>query len=130
MEEPSSDFKNITLTVKHFKNKSCIIYGKSGSGKSHIIKHALYLLRTCNPTVIVFSSSERDNSAYSQYMIPRCFVHDTVTPELLDAIAARQTKARAIYERVNSLDTLHSLFDHIANSEQRNIRDELVHVYE
>lgn len=129
MADTTANFDIATLTSDQFVNRSCIIYGKSGSGKSHIIKHILYLLRGQIPTTIVFSLSEKNNSAYSRAMVPRCLVHDNVTEETIHYIAHRQTKARAIYEVATDLKVLDDLFRRVANDAQITIRDQMQAVY-
>jgi hypothetical protein len=132
MESPdNTTLDRMTLTsAEKFINKSCIIYGRSGSGKSHIIKHILYLLRDHVPNVIVFSQSERNNSAYSESMVPRGWVHDCVTEEMIHAIAQRQGKARRIFESATNLTVLDQLFERIATDRQRAARGELRRIFD
>lgn len=115
---------------KWFLNKSCIIYGRSGSGKSHIIKHILYLLRAHVPTTIAFSMSEKNNSNYSRAMIPRCLVLDNVTREAVHSIAQRQNRARLIYERAHNTDILRDLFVRVATQKQQDQADQLRATYD
>lgn len=124
------NFARATLNVDQFIDHSCMIYGKSGSGKSHIIKHILYLLRGHVPNVIVFSQSERNNGAYSRAMVPRCLVHDCVTEELIHGIAERQNKARSIYEHATNLNVLGRIFDRVAGDAHRAIRTQMRGVYD
>lgn len=126
----TTNFVRATLTAETFLNKSCAIYGRSGSGKSTIIKHILYLLRGYVPTTIVFSLSEKNNSAYSKAYVPRCLVHDTITEDVIQEIAVRQTRSRKIYDRANRIETLDKLFARVANDNQRRIRMEIQKTYD
>lgn len=130
MATSDTEFKHTTLTADTFINKSCAIYGRSGSGKTVIIKHILFLVRDYNPVTIVFSLSEKNNNTYSKALVPRCLVHDSVTPEAICAIAERQTHARKIYERANKISILDMLFARVANEQQRQARAEMQRIFD
>lgn len=130
MAASPSDFIKANLTAESFINTSCAIYGKSGSGKSKIIQHILYLLRDHNPTVIVFSMSEKRNNAYSTAMVPRILVHDNVSEEVIQEIAEKQTRKRKIYDRANNIATLDTLFARVATDQQRVARAEIQRAYD
>lgn len=126
----ATDCDAVSLTTSMLLDRSCVIYGKSGSGKSSIIKHLLYLLKDRVSLTIVFSQSERDNMAYSRHYVPRCLVHDDITEEILEAISQQQTKRRKLYESVNNIDTLMKLCRHTAEPRELALFDELQSEYE
>ena len=127
---PDESFERAQLTADRFLNRSCIIYGASGTGKTHIIRHLLFVLREHVPAVVVFSLSEKSNKTYSRDMVPRCFVHDFVTGETVRAIADRQTRARMIYERAANLALLGRMLDRVAPRELIATRDALQRAYD
>ena len=126
----SSEFTRANLTAESFINTSCAIYGRSGSGKSKIIQHILYLLRDSNPTTVVFSMSEGRNHAYSDAMVPRILVHDRVSEEVIQEIAEKQTRKKKIYDRANNIQTLDSLFARVATEQQRLVRAEMQRAFD
>lgn len=103
-----------TPTASTFLRKATIIYGASGTGKSTIVRHIMYLLKGHVPSAIAFSESEEVNGMYSRTMIPRQFVYERLDSSIIKLIMERQTKAVAIYKRANDIATLESLVARLA----------------
>lgn len=123
-------FRRTILTAEHFLCQSCAIYGASGGGKTTIIKHILYLIRSYVTCAIVFSRSEKDNGNYSRYLVPRILVHDVVTEDVLKRIESRQTKAKQVYDTVNNVEVLQHLFARCASPPQRAMFEKIVRTFE
>jgi hypothetical protein len=125
-------FKRITPTVEHFLNKTTVIYGKSGSGKTFIIKHILYLLRDHVPFPFIFSASEKNNGNYSTKIVPRNLIFDEIDGSILEGIATLQTKKKQLYQIATRLDVMKRLMKRVASSaeltviiEFERVRDEM-----
>lgn len=78
---------------------------------------------------LVFSESEDDNHAYSCDLVPRCFVHTSITEEILDTIEKKQHERCDLFNRVNNIDTLMKLCRRVAKPEQLRLFDELQETY-
>ena len=130
MDARAGDFNTIEMKAEDFIDKTTILYGISGTGKSSIIKHVLFLLRGIIPNILAFSQSEVVNRTYSRKMIPRAFVHDNVTAEVIMAMQARQVRARQVYDQVNNISVLRSLLDRIMTSQADATLAQIEHVYE
>lgn len=120
MAEP----KHIDLSARDFINKTCVLYGASGTGKTTIIKHVLWLCRKDIPTTIVFSQSDKDNHTYSRNLVPRNLVYDNPTPEILGTLAKRQRNARALYDKVNQISVLRALAARFADAKEMSVMEE------
>jgi ABC-type cobalamin/Fe3+-siderophores transport system ATPase subunit len=105
--------KSLEKTHKHFLNKSAILFGASGSGKSTILIEILYLLSPYVPIIFVFSPTAEDNNAF-EGIVPNCLIFKTVDLKQLEAIYMRQKAATKIYNTVNNIDSLRELFSKIA----------------
>lgn len=122
MSGPShGDFNDIVFDASKLLDKSCVIYGGSGSGKSTAIQHLMYELRGKFAAVIVFSASDKDNGMYSSDLVPAQFVYEHITPEVLIAIRERQSSVRRIYDTARNINVVKALFDRVASSEQRQV---------
>jgi energy-coupling factor transporter ATP-binding protein EcfA2 len=118
------------LQVNDFLDRSSIIYGASGSGKSTAIRHLMYLLRGYCGAIIVFSASDKDNGMYSKKLVPPQLVYDHITPDVLVAISERQTRSRKIYDQARTLSVLESLFDRFATETDHDLMNKLSRIYD
>jgi len=128
MNERNYTLMNITTDI--VIDRSCAIYGRSGSGKSTVIKHLLYLLHERVPTTVVFSASESVNKGYSSGYVDRAFIHDHVTEAVINNIAESQKRRRKLYDQINDIDVLSNLFARIANEAERRSWGEMRRVYD
>lgn len=104
----------------YFIDRTTIIYGESGTGKSFIIKDMLYQLRMHVDQIIVISPTDISNFAYESCMVPKPCIHYTITSDLLTNILQRQTALVSVYQRANRMDILKSLYDRIPNMDKYN----------
>lgn len=61
-------------------NKSIVVYGKSNSGKTTIIKHFLNKLIRYAPAIFVVCPTEPNHGTYSQFL-PKELIHYDLTPD-------------------------------------------------
>jgi len=99
---------------KYFLNKSTIIYGASGTGKSTIILEILHILKDHVPIIFVFSPTADDNNAFAG-IVPDALIYRTVDIKKLEEIYKRQQGATRIYNTVNEIKSLRVLFEKVGN---------------
>lgn len=126
----AEQFNTMEMKVEDFIDRTTILYGISDSGKSTIIKHILFLLRGMIPLILAFSQSEIVNHTYSHKMMPRSFVHDNVSADVIMAMQARQVKARQVYEQVNNIQILQSLINRIMTQDIKDTLNQIEQIYE
>lgn len=95
-----------------FIDKSTVIYGKTSSGKSTLIKDIMKQLSSEIDQCIVICP-KISCQAYDE-MVGQVFVHHSPSNELFTNILQRQEALRAIYLSVNNVDNLKALFVMVA----------------
>lgn len=100
--------------IKYFLNKSVLLYGASGSGKSTVLLEILHILKEEVPLAFVFSLTADDNNAFEK-IIPRPMINTTVDIKLLHKIYHRQQAATRIYNMVSNRQFLKELFMKVAS---------------
>lgn len=102
--------KKFECDYTQFIDKSTLLFGESGSGKSSIIKDILFYLRGHIHQIIVFSPTDRQNKTYSRGLVPLPCIHYNISPDVLNNIWERQMALSQLYTKVNNLSTLESLY--------------------
>lgn len=106
---------------RKFLDKSTILYGETGTGKSFVIVDILYHLKPHCDQIIVICPTDRQNHTYDRGLVPLPCIHYTITPKLLDDIWERQSALGAVYSRANNPDILASLFNKCNSNEAKII---------
>lgn len=94
--------------VMNHLDKTTLIFGGTGSGKTTIIEEILYLIKDYVPNVLVIAPKTSD-VAYRQKLPSRCIKED-LTKEKLQQIWQRQVFVTQIYNIANDINVLESLF--------------------
>ncbi len=89
-------------------DKTTLIFGGTGSGKTTVIEEILHLLKDHIPTFLVIVPKTSD-AAYRKKLPDRCIKED-LTKKKLQQIWNRQYAATQIYDIANNIDNLSSLF--------------------
>lgn len=98
---------------KYFLNRSTILFGASGSGKSTILLEILYLLKDHVPNIMVFSPTSDVNDAFS--VVPPCLVFSEINLNKLHDLYKRQQGAAKVYKKVNDKLSLEKIFKKVAD---------------
>lgn len=106
--------KELTYNYNHFIDKSTIIFGESGTGKSVIIRDILFHLNNHVDQILVISPTDKQNNLYSD-IVPLPCIHYTITEELLKNIWDRQEALVATYTNANKQEHIDSLYGRIKN---------------
>jgi len=94
--------------VNNHLDKTTLIFGGTGSGKTTIIEEILYLLKDYIPNFLVLAPRTSD-AAYRKKLPARCIKED-LTKEKLQKLWNRQYYATQLYNIANDINVLESLF--------------------
>jgi hypothetical protein len=94
--------------TKSYLDKTTLIFGGTGSGKTTIIEEILYLTRKSIPNYIVIAPKTSD-VAYRKKIPARCIKED-LSKERLEKIWKRQYFMTQLYNTANDVENLESLF--------------------
>lgn len=111
---------DLEITHEKIIDRSSVIYGESGTGKSWIIVDMLHALRPHIDQIIVFAPTDRQNHTYDKGIVPLPCIHYTITPKLLTDIWGRQEALVAVYTQSNKISVLESLFRRIPQARRGN----------
>jgi hypothetical protein len=133
-----NDIGDLDICSSHekFMDKTTVLYGESGTGKSVLIVDILYALKPYIDQCIVFSPTDRQNHTYDRGIVPVPFIHYNFTEKLLNDIWLRQEALVATYARSNDPRILHALYNkipqHIRSDADKLLRniDEKLRAYE
>lgn len=123
-EEPSTGLPELQLTVESVFNRTTIFYGPSNTGKTVGVKLVMKLLQPLVPEIVVVSPTEGANRSYEGFVPPTLIWASPSAPDpnakrsnpnkdrlrFYENLWSRQEAKVAVYQRVNNLDTLVSLF--------------------
>ncbi len=106
--------EDISITADLIMDRSAVIYGPSGSGKSKIIVDIMSALNNHVEQIIVISPTDSQNGTYSKGgVVPTPLIHYKLDDKLLETIWARQEMLAAVYARANKVTVLSSLFNRL-----------------
>lgn len=101
--------EHIGKDADDYLNRTTVLYGASGTGKTTILKWILKIIKPHIPTVVVVAPTNSANGVYTGCVPKRC-VYTELTIDILREVLDRQKNAKKIYNRANKLKTLKSLF--------------------
>jgi molybdopterin-guanine dinucleotide biosynthesis protein len=96
-------------------DKTTLIFGGTGSGKTTIIEEILYLLKDHVPNFLVLAP-DTSNSAYCKKLPMRC-IKDDLTKAKLIQLWERQRNATRLYNTANDITILERVFKKIADKQ-------------
>jgi hypothetical protein len=110
---------------KNYIDKTTIIYGSTGSGKSTIIDEIMYLCKEQMPLVFVVAPTNAGNGTYDNRVPDKCIYKD-LSIEWLDKLLKRQKDAAEIYNNANKITTLKSIFNLISDLTSQTIEKTII----
>jgi energy-coupling factor transporter ATP-binding protein EcfA2 len=93
-----------------------VIYGKTGSGKSTVIKHLMHVLKDNIDVCIVVSPSEPSNATYSEIIDAPMIHYSILNGDLLKNIISWQEMRANLYKKTMDMTILKSLYHNVPNS--------------
>lgn len=125
LECPSGDtVPGLELTAELILDRSVVLCGASGSGKTVFIKDIMAKLRGHIDECLIVSPSEKSNPQYAGY-VPKALIHEhpykvdpskrkesvkDKTERFIETIIARQVARTTAYRHANDVNTLAQLF--------------------
>ena len=103
--------------VRDFLHRTTALFGPSETGKTTIIREILFLLKDVIPILVVIAPSDQSNEAYSSVVPPQC-IHDDFNIDVIKKVYERQKIACKVYNDVNRLELLMSLFKMVPNKDK------------
>jgi len=95
-------------TVDDYLDRTVLLFGGSGKGKTTVLEDILYKLKSFIPNYLVIAPKTSEN-VYIKKLPARCIKQD-LTKEMLLKIWERQEFITEIYNTANNIDVLSSLF--------------------
>lgn len=102
-------------SYKNYLNKTTVVYGRTGSGKSTIIDEIMYLCRDYVPTIFVVAPTNSSNNNYTNKVPANC-IRNKLDAKWLEQLLQRQKNASELYQNANDMDNLKSVFDKVGDS--------------
>jgi hypothetical protein len=110
--------QSIDMNYKMVVDKTTVIYGETGTGKSTIIVDILHSLSEHVDQIVVFSPTDNMNKTYGNGLVPLPCIHYTITADKLQAVYDRQEALVATWSRANNIKTIDALFGRIPNANE------------
>jgi len=116
---------DLCMSSNTIMDRSVLIFGPSGSGKSKIIVDIMATLNNDVDQIIVISPTDPANKTYSgKDVVPTPLIHYKLTDDLLETIWSRQEMFAAVYSRANQKSVLQSLFNRLNLTEVKKILEQ------
>jgi hypothetical protein len=107
-------------SYKHYLNKTTIVYGRTGSGKSVVIEEIMKLCQAYVPSIFVVAPTNSSNNAYTN-KVPIQFIKKELDVAWLEKLLERQKNSANAYNNANNLDILKSLFNSISDETSQEL---------
>lgn len=102
-------------SYKNYLNKTTIVYGRTGSGKSTIIDEIMYLCKDYIPSIFVVAPTNSSNHNYTNKVPANC-IRSKLDAKWIEQLLQRQKNASELYQNANDMDNLKSVFDKVNDS--------------
>lgn len=112
------------ITPQTFLGRSLILYGLSGSGKTVLLNHILYVMRHLFPIVFIVCPTNSQNHSYDD-VAPPGLIYEKPTLDLVKSIYARQKMVVNCYNLANNIDNLKALYSYICSTPDEQERSRL-----
>ena len=114
-----------SMSASKLLDKTIVIYGKSNSGKTVIVKNILKVLQDYIPVPIVISPTEPSNRSYEGF-IDKTLIHYDLNVEkgeegLLEKLWEWQSMRASIYNKVNRPEVIRSLYNRIRTDDDDKV---------
>jgi energy-coupling factor transporter ATP-binding protein EcfA2 len=107
-----------------FLDKTTVLYGASGSGKSFLMRDILHMLQPHIQQVIVISPTDAQNSSYSG-IIPKPCIHYAISEQHLNDIYERQMMLTTVCKKASNEDIIYKLYSMIPSGKRAVCDDAL-----
>lgn len=105
--------KYLEKVPEKFVNKTIVIYGKRGTGKTVLVEDILYICRDSFSIVFIISGSNVSTDESFIGKVPNTCIKNGVTSEWLDKLMQSQTVRSHLYKTSQNIENLKHVFDFI-----------------
>jgi hypothetical protein len=112
-------------SYKHYLNKTTIVYGRTGSGKSTIIEEIMKLCQMFVPSIFVVAPTNSSNNAYTN-KVPCQFIKKEIEITWLEKLLERQKNSANAYNNANNLEILKTLFNRISDETAQSLESSII----
>lgn len=105
-----TEVKWFKLSPMYLVDKSIIVVGGTGTGKTTIAMDILYQYKDVIPNVVVITPQTTAEKFYEGLVPSKCIKHD-LTKEMLQLMWQRQEDIAMMYNTANRMENLKSLFE-------------------
>jgi hypothetical protein len=135
--ESGNSVPELVFNAGMFLDRTTVIYGPSGTGKTVFVKHIMKLLDGIVDQILIVSPTEPSNRSYKGFVDPTLIHYSMSIPDpadsrfgskdknkkdsevkkamrFLETIWNRQEMMSATYERANRIETLYSIYSRLS----------------
>jgi hypothetical protein len=115
--------------VEHFIDRSTVLYGISGSGKTVSAKDIMHNMKDMFPRVFVFAPTNESTGDYNGIIV-KPMIYEKVTLDKIADIYEYARMAKSIYENANNLKILDKIFLRVASTKAKIHLRRMIDAYE
>lgn len=112
---------------KIFIDKSIVLYGLTGTGKTSIILDILYILKNHISYPFIITKSQASAERNYGKCVPRGCIKCNITKEWLESFIIKQSERAKIYDAVNKIENLKAVFNMIDNATGKVLETQIIH---
>lgn len=112
-----TDVYKLDDDAKHFINKSTIIFGPSMTGKTTIIHHIMYLLKSMVPMIVVVCPLT--SAEYYKSKVPDYLIHHELTKVTIENLVKRQEDLKQCKDIADDILVLENLYEHCQSKDDK-----------
>lgn len=101
------------LTVDHILDRTTVLFGETGKGKSTIIVDMLYALKPYVNQIVVISPTDKVSKTYGPSgLVPTPFIHYSLNVDFIRELWTRQEALAEVFDKAgNNIELLEVLLD-------------------
>jgi energy-coupling factor transporter ATP-binding protein EcfA2 len=107
-------------TAANLMNKSIIFYGGSGSGKTTMMRHFMWVIQKMYPLVSVYSTTNREQKTFDG-CVPKYVIRDKILAKGLEDMFLQQKMRTQIYELASDSEKITTLFNAVADANEKHL---------
>lgn len=123
--EDGSTIKWFPKSKEYYLNKATIVYGRTQSGKSTIVKEIMYLCKDDISLPFVVSQSSISNSDFDNILPKNCIKRE-ISKEWLEEFLLNQKGRTTLYKTANDMKILKQLFNKVRDTKHVSLETKIL----